>query len=103
MRLKKSAPDTIVRLRSGFGLALLLACLLTFAQTTVAGHDAIHFAHASSGLCDQLQHGGHFPALTSLPAFASPVPVCVAPSTLPVVSSSLQPDYPPFHSRAPPR
>jgi len=82
---------------------LLLAFLLTLAQVSVASHDAHHFSHAHTNLCDQLQHGGHFPALATTPVLATLPPAATSTACVASDDGYSQSTYPAFHSRAPPR
>lgn len=90
------------RPRVGLWLALLLAAWLGLAQTVAAAHDAIHFAHPDTELCDLLSLNGNGHGLVSGPAIATPPAPLPAPGCLrPILFSTAQ-LYPPFHSRAPP-
>lgn len=81
---------------------ILLALLLVLAQTVALAHDAIHFAHDETELCDTLSWHGKAQGLPATVILKHAVPPLLAPGCSRPLSAAPAAVYPDYHSRAPP-
>lgn len=98
----KNLPPANKHRQSTVLAGIILAVLLVLAQTVALAHDAVHFAHDETELCDTLSWHGKAQGLPATTILKQAVPPLLAPGCSRPSLAAPAAVYPDYHSRAPP-